>query len=468
MAGLRELIRTGILEILSDGQPRKARELTGALKEYLGRSDVDKRDVNSVLYHELTDSVACDPNFNWRIRRKEQAKGPFTDTELAGEKPLDNSERAGLIRTIYRLRSGLPPNESLEELTVGQGRLVPKLRSLFPARANGEGSWAIARGDYGQGKSHVLQLFNELALSEGFAVCTLSCDGFNNALNHPQRFLPSLLSTLEIPMRQTYGYTDLLYDVLSDGQLSVRLHELTDLYLDNWSTLALEVRDCLDRIIQIIGQGSRNHSELWAECVRFVTYHLTGESIRHLPASPSNRNTSYMLLALARDLLVELGTKGLAITLDEIESIYTKLPNVKSRQGALRVLSFLCLLKNCRVVVAMTPDAYRDLVGDLQHMLIDTQCLPGEDIESWAKTLKTGTVPIVDLRPLNGTDRRQLLERMLELYGRAYGYKASSAEFKESWERCVAQCVQPSLPVRLIIRRAIELMDSNRYRRLLT
>jgi hypothetical protein len=188
---------------------------------------------------------------------------------------------------------------------------------LFAAPGNGEGAWAIARGDYGQGKSHVLQLFNELALREGFAVSSLSCDGFNNALNHPQRFLPSLLSTLEIPMRSTYGYTDLLYDVLSDVQLSIRLRELVSLYLDNSSTLAIEVRGYLDQIIQISGRNETNHSDLWAECIRFVTHHLTGDSIRHLSASPANRRTASLQLGLARDLLVELGTKGLAITVDE-------------------------------------------------------------------------------------------------------------------------------------------------------
>ena len=463
MSGLREIIRAGIIEILSDGHPRKARELVGVLRESLGRSDVEKRDVNSILYHELADSVECDPNFNWRIRRKAEAQKQSADSDLAGEKPLKSSQRSGLMRTMYRLRSGLPPTEHLEQLTVGQERLVPKLRSLFPEVLNGKGLWAIARGDYGQGKSHVLQLFNEMALSEGFAACTVSCDGFNNALNHPQRFLPSLLSTLEIPMRLTYGYTDLLYDVLSDAQLSMRLHDLTDLHLDNWSTLALEVRSCLDRIIQIVSQNDKSRSEVWAECVRLVTHHLTGDSIRHLPASPANRNTSYMLLSLARDLLVDLGAKGLAITIDETESIYTKLPNVRSRQGALRVLSFLCQLGNSSIVIAMTPDGYRNMVSDLQHILIDPQCLPVEDIASWAKALKSGAIPILDLHPLNPTDRRQLLDRILELYGRAYGYKAFSTEFKESWEQCATQCGQPSIPVRLVIRRAIDLMDTDRY-----
>ena len=127
------------------------------------------------------------------------------------------------------------------------------------------------------------------------------------------------------------------------------------------------------------------------------------------------------------------------------------------------MLSFLCQLGNSSIVIAMTPDGYRNMVSDLQHMLIDPQCLAVEDIASWAKALKSGAIPILDLHPLNPTDRRQLLDRILELYGRAYGYKTFSTEFKESWEQCAKQCVQPSIPVRLVIRRAVDLMDSNRY-----
>jgi len=463
MAGLRELIRKGIMKVLSDGQARKARELVIVLREQLGRQDIEKHDVNSILYRDLVGAVECDKSFNWRICSKSETQPSSTDLVLPKGKPLSGTELAALIRTVYRLRSGLPPIENLEHLTVGKERLVPKLRSLFAAPANGKGAWAIARGDYGQGKSHVLQLFNELALTEGFAVCSLSCDGFNNALNHPQRFLPSLLSTLEIPMRSTYGYTDLLYDVLSDVQLSIRLRELVSLYLDNWSTLAIEVRGYLDQIIQITGRNETKHSDPWAECVRFVTHHLTGDSIRHLSASPTNRRTAYLLLGLARDLLVELGTKGLAITVDEVESIYTKLPNARSRQGALRVLSCLCGLANCRVVVAMTPDGYLQLISDLPLMLIDYHCLPAEEVGKWASALESRAIPILDCRSLDATDRRQLLDRVVELYSRTYGEAAFSDGFKEFWENCAAESVQPSIPVRLIVRQALDLLDSCRY-----
>src|SRR5260370_41338246 len=96
-------------------------------------------------------------------------------------------------------------------------------------------------------------------------------------------------------------------------------------------------------------------------------------------------------------------------------------------------------------------------------MLIDNQCLPAEEIGEWATAVESKTVPILDCRSLDAKDRRQLLDRVLELYSRTYGDSAFSAGFNESCENCVAQCVQPSITVRLIVRQALDLMDSHRY-----
>jgi hypothetical protein len=111
--------------------------------------------------------VECDPTFNWRIREKTETPLPCPDSVLPEAKPPSDTALSGLIRTVYRLRSGLPPIENLERLRWGWRELFQTCGILS---ANGEGLWAIARGDYGQGKSHALQLFNELAINEGFAV----------------------------------------------------------------------------------------------------------------------------------------------------------------------------------------------------------------------------------------------------------------------------------------------------------
>jgi hypothetical protein len=329
----------------------------------------------------------------------------------------------------------------------------------------GPGSaWGIVRGDYGGGKSHALTLFADIARHEGYATCHLSADGYANALNHPQRFLPSLLASLEIPLRSTYGYTDLLYDVMSDAQLAERLSSIVSSHFDGCTSIASEMRMCLSRVMQLL-QNNEVRSDEWTANLRLVTSHLTGDSIRHLTAAPTYRRTAYNLLSIARDLLLEVGMKGVAIAIDETESIYTKLPNARSRQGALRVLAGLCQFAQCRVILAVTPDAFRNIVSDVLLTFQDTYALPIESVPNWVNALKAGAVPIVDCRPLSRAQRKELLDAVRAAYVRAYGDEFASDGFKHRWESATQFAADSQLPVRLVVRRAIDLMDSSRYSR---
>lgn len=454
MTGLRDLLKVAILNVLSDGKPRKAKDLVTVLRTELNREDFDKHEVNSVLYRDLGTSVECDPTFNWRMTSGRVANAPVSRI------PENALSRGEIVRTIYRLRSGLPPNEGLERLTIGETRILGVVRGLL--RPDGESAWGIVRGDYGGGKTHVLTLFADVARREQYATCHLSADAYANALNHPQRFLPSLLSTLEIPLRPTYGYTDLLYDALSDAQLARRLFSIATSYLDGWASVAIETRTSIDRIVQLLDEKAIQSDE-WNANVRLVTSHLTGDSIRHLSAAPSYRRTAYHLLAIARDLLIEVGLRGLAISIDETESIYTKLPNARSRQGALRVLAGLCQFAHCRVLLAVTPDAFRNFDSDVSLMFVDSHALPIEDVPRWARTLRSGRIPIVDCRPLTRVQRHELVEAVRNAYVGAYGNEFFLDQFKKDWETNGQLAANPQIPIRLVVRRAVDLLDSFRY-----
>ncbi len=459
MASLRELIRVGILKVLSDGKSRKARELVGILRGHLGRNDIEKHEINSVLYRDLADKVACDSTFNWQFRKATEGIAAQAEKD-----DRDFSQKSALLRTVSRLRSGLPPCENLQVLTAGDERILPVLKEVLASRFGNSHSWGIVRGDYGAGKSHALALFHEMARFDGYGVCHISADGLNNALNHPQRFLPALFSTLEIPLRKSYGYTDILHDVLSDLHLTNRLQELTTGYLAGWSSMAIESRDFVQRIARLLAAG-KNHSDEWRECVRIVTMHLTGETLRHLPASPANRQNAYLLLGLARDLVVELGMKGLAITIDEVESIYTKLPTTRSRHGAFRVLAALCSFPHCRVLLALTPDAYSELVVDLKLLLYDSpQGLPSENISSWLSSLNADSAPVLDCKALDSRDRGCLLGKIADIYPQVYGTELLSEEFKECWADYVGRSRRSPVATRILVRQAIDIMDSFRYR----
>jgi hypothetical protein len=320
-------------------------------------------------------------------------------------------------------------------------------------------------GDYGHGKTHVLTLFRELAHACNFASCHLSIDGAASALNHPQRFLPGLLSTLCVPGRPVLGYEDLLHSVLSEIDRARRIRAVVRRHLPTSREVDLEVRANLDRLITLLQvQGPETADEV-RMCLRRISVHLSGQTISHRSATPDVRSLAYALLQVVCDVIRDAGLRGFAMVIDEAESIYTKLPNARSRQGATRVLAALCAgphLIPCPVAVALTPDAARTLAADIDGIAATTDCLPGEPLRAWASHLRAGRIPRIACRGLHPTERVHLLDRMLALYLQAYPDAARTLD-GTTWQSIRGQVTTRDVPVRLFIRQVIDLLDSHRY-----
>ena len=129
---------------------------------------------------------------------------------LGSEAQLPDPDHLRQLRTIMRLRSGLPPIDDLEHLTLGYDSAMNEINRLFQEKWR----WIMTLGNYGGGKTHFLQVLRCISHAKGFATCFLSSDSRMSALNHPQRFLPTLLQTLELPAKisgnSIHGYENLI------------------------------------------------------------------------------------------------------------------------------------------------------------------------------------------------------------------------------------------------------------------
>lgn len=452
----RKRIADLILQVLQSVVPLRARQITSQIRLRPETEGVEVEDVNSVLYRELAGAVTQNGNFAWSIEQRH-------NHELL-PLPIDASEtpRAAYLRAIQRLRSGLPPQEKISELTIGNHRDV--VHSVLDAdeRCN---KWMAVVGDYGYGKSHSLTVFETEAREKGYATCHLSADSAASALNHPQRFLPILLRTLSFPGRRVFGYQDFLHEVLDDAE-SINL--ALDIVTGRLPESSVVRRDVVRDLISLKqGLGDRRDA---AECLahrRACAALLSGESLVARLADPSARNQAYQLLGTAQDLVVAFGARGLAVIIDEVESVYTKLPSRLSRYGAFRVLSAICLsnqLPRCCVAMAVTPDAW----GQLKEIDISAAkcgCLESEPVAHWAKAIKDHSVPLLNCKPLAGAQKRELLERVAKLYAAAYPDLTWSGELSAAWQSFAAATSQAQVPVRISIRRAVDFLDLQRCRR---
>lgn len=424
-----------------------------------------RRDVNSILYGELSRGAWHDDEYRWfpQPRRPERIG---VHSPIATNGTLPATERAEALRVISRLRSGLPPQERILNLTVRCEGLVAPIQTVLHGASPGKHTLLVT-GDYGDGKSHTLALIADMARSAGRATCHLSGDGAGAALNHPQRFLQLLLASLEVPGRTRNGYEDLLYQVLLIPEESRALGQITGRLLNTARQVDGETTYALRRLTGLQGAGKATTEEL-DRLARVVAYHLTGESICHRPANPSARETAYLLLRVACDLLKSLGVPGLVIVIDEAESIFTKLPNAQSRRGAYRVLAALCAateLESSRVAIAMTPDAWRNLGAAAHEMVADTNCLPSEPVQRLASMVVAGSISRIVCTPPLAKDRTELLERIRALYSRAYP-DAPAQPSANSWEDLVRAAAGGDRSVRLLVRQAVDHLDRRRYPKL--
>jgi hypothetical protein len=161
-------------------------------------------------------------------------------------------------------------------------------------------------------------------------------------------------------------------------------------------------------------------------------------------------------------LVAQTGTKGLVCLIDEVESIYTKLPNAKLRCGAYRVLSALCVgreLSDLRVALAITPDADRQMRADLPD-LPDEGALPCEAIGAFAESVTS--VAWIQCLPLTVDERRDLARRVWRLVEATYGPLGVA---KSAWTEFAEEVAVLEVPIRLLVRQLLDFLDAHRYGR---
>jgi hypothetical protein len=147
------------------------------------------------------------------------------------------------------------------------------------------------------------------------------------------------------------------------------------------------------------------------------------------------------------------------VLIDEVESVYTKLPTGRSRDGAYRVLSALCAspdLNALRVALAITPDAWRHFRGDA-NTFGNIGALHCEPVASWGGALST-SLSMISLQPLEANDRRELVRRVSALYSRMYVPPVRAVD------RVIDQMVSREVPVRVLVRQVVDHLDVERYR----
>src|SRR5688572_6197709 len=127
-----------VMEYLRSNPLKKGRDVAAAL-------GLTKHDVNSVLYRLDGSCFRHDDQFRWEaIAMPAESASSFIDAKS----PLSNSQIATFHarRELSRLKRGVPPTWSVDQLAVGMGHLVSRLNLLLEPGASPR--WFGVTGEY--------------------------------------------------------------------------------------------------------------------------------------------------------------------------------------------------------------------------------------------------------------------------------------------------------------------------------
>jgi hypothetical protein len=109
------------------------------------------------------------------------------------EKPRDEIQAR---RMVEAFRLGIVPHQDVEEFTLGREREIKEAIAGLERLKGGEGGVLLVEGEYGAGKTHLLEYVHHRALRMGMVTSRLEFDPVDVAPNRPKRVYRELVHSL--------------------------------------------------------------------------------------------------------------------------------------------------------------------------------------------------------------------------------------------------------------------------------
>ncbi len=359
---------------------------------------------------------------------REIPKGPalegVEEIEIPVVEPASNSlERAELRQTLEAMRLGVVPAEYVREYTVGREDTLQAVEDILDV----QGGMRVLWGDYGAGKTHMLDITERIALERGYLTSRVVLDPNEVPPSHPRRLFSAIVERLRYPDDQGNGLEPLLAKLVDspehikpDGHFYSRffspfLHAMQadDPELVDW------MRDYVDGCNMDVGDGNARLAKSGWTGQRLLTmsdYRTYGRMYMHILGT---------IAAWAEDA----GYRGLFLLFDEVEFVDSL---SKQELGyAMEVLKhYAAVTVPKEDLLFDAADLYRGghkVHRELRMFFRSNQPLtvmfaltPLPDIEKSFGELMQGDQYNIPLPPLKSEHMKQLIERVLSIYLRAY------------------------------------------------
>ncbi|MEO0081404.1 MAG: BREX system ATP-binding domain-containing protein [candidate division WOR-3 bacterium] len=159
----------------------------------------------------------------WLPTRRVRLVAKFDDDLLKfGTSRFRSIDRIQACRMIEAFRLGIVPHQDVEAFTFGRDREMGVIDAALLQLGRGQGEAYLVEGDYGTGKTHLLEYIHHRALKAGMVTSLCQFDPHEVSPHRPKRVYREIVHNLRyIQGGREYGFRDLLRQA---GELDLSDH----------------------------------------------------------------------------------------------------------------------------------------------------------------------------------------------------------------------------------------------------
>lgn len=393
-----------------------------------------------------------------RVRFLGEVDESLLDSAVAGVTGID---RVSACRMIEAFRLGIVPHQDVEFFTFGRDEELKMIDSAFDELVKGKGDVFMFEGEYGAGKTHILELVHHRALRAGMVTSMVQFDPVEVSPHRPKRVYRELVKNIRfIHEGEEGGFRELL-------RMSVRLDLSDHVFFGP-----------LFRKLKRLDSGARENEVFWqwmeAESTKeYATEMRSPYRVKGAQGIPALYDFStaadfYCNIICAISYMSrQLGFNGLVLLLDEAETI-TRLWDIVYLSKSINFMEGL-------VRVALNDPQLRQISDRMIHnqvrpvpyiyqdpallLIFATTPTPGE---YGYLRLENVVRHKIELRPLSDQALANAFATMVRIYEQAYpGFKLEVEEQK----RLLSWLVRKrGTGVRTFIKGCVEALDIFRLR----
>jgi len=294
---------------------------------------------------------------------------------------------------LAALRTGVPPQRGAVEMSVDRDKEFLTLIADIQEVASGSSQLLVINGPYGAGKSHLLHVLREIALSKDSAVSLISLTHRECPLHDLLAVYQHIVRCLEIPSAPKGQALQVALE-----RWATSLYEYSrgraDAALAAVRRLPREFQSVLAAFYSAARVGDSAGMSLVLSWLRGELGNLREARRLGVDVVPTGDSALWMLGNLAR-ILRFLKLSGLVVLFDEAETI-ASVPRLEQREAGYRNLR--CVMESgrtpfCYFVYATTPDFMdhsREFLGTLQKRpkILEIASLGRDDLIRWSLLIR--------------------------------------------------------------------------------